>query len=818
MKLKMVNKMNNIKNKYNLLIPLILIITVFLTILLINSNKVIIAETCDTQDSYSGVCNIGPRCGVGTKCENNPPCGSKSEVPSCNMKTTEGKTLNSYAWTQIRYIRTKIVCTGGYPSGENCICDVEGTTETKKVCYCYQTIQKAERICDTNDKLQTKTGLQKDGYLVPGIAQCTGDVCGDWVTAGTVFYKVCCTPDGKVGHSGPYFVQDPYQPPEGVCIGGSKDEIMSTFTSDPNSLPNPGEPHPDCTQAKISCNVSQIGSNTIRVVASTPLTNVENTIIRIRVSSLSGECKGTNTCTKDFSGTFSGTVIANSELIQNNIVLASTTCSTNIQSITPITPPSPPPTPPATGGICSPYLFAQISKNQNFTLAESGQSITYNTSSTPPIINKGENIFMDVQLKNAGLTLKATCNYYPCKKYKRNYKITCGDNSWYQCSWSWVCLPPSMGGNGCTCTPGSEDSTCGCDEWDYDNPKTETFYNYPNCSFCPSNNPDCQNNYINVGYRIPNEKIFKYLSDLSLFGVRSESTINNNSTYLDKFDRWGRDYTNQNPALLSPQRHGEYYIDITKTSGNIYNKPDKITAKDSNDRDYYSCSVETASGIYTDSDLNQNKSEYVLWDETHSNSSNIAKGTVPLNIPKAQIRFYVSPTDVQPFINIQKPEISHPSEIKTPKRDFIVGFPFNITFGVQKFGFFGKDKGKFWLDALPSSKYDINPQSGEEKSSALITPTEAGENTYCAIHNADDERISLINPDDFSEVIGNEERACSSITVYRYLCYQGFCYECPREPTKPINGNRLNEALCKVVEPAKCKAYIGSDCKSKGRE
>lgn len=49
----------------------------------------------------------------------------------------------------------------------------------------------------------------------------------------------------------------------------------------------------------------------------------------------------------------------------------------------------------------------------------------------------------------------------------------------------------------------------------------------------------------------------------------------------------------------------------------------------------------------------------------------------------------------------------------------------------------------------------------------------------------------------------------------KYICYVGFCYECSKEPKTTGGFIDLRSGNCKVVEPAKCKANIGSDCKAK---
>ncbi len=54
--------------------------------------------------------------------------------------------------------------------------------------------------------------------------------------------------------------------------------------------------------------------------------------------------------------------------------------------------------------------------------------------------------------------------------------------------------------------------------------------------------------------------------------------------------------------------------------------------------------------------------------------------------------------------------------------------------------------------------------------------------------------------------------------VYRYICYQGFCWECPQEPQISDGRIDVRSANCQVVEPAKCQYYIRSSCQARGRE
>ncbi|MEM5855469.1 MAG: hypothetical protein QW472_04105 [Candidatus Aenigmatarchaeota archaeon] len=756
----------------------------------------IIAQTqiCDTLEDYSGVCNIGPTCGVGTKCENNPPCGSnKSTVPSCDMTTTDGKPLSTYAWTQISYTRTEIVCEKQAPVTENCICDVASAPPGKKICYCYKTIQRAERICDTNDKLQTRTGSQKDGYLVPGVAQCKGDVCGDWVTAGTVFYKVCCTPDGTVGHSGPYFVQDPYQPPEGVCIGGSQAKIMSSFTSDPGSLPNPGELHPDCRKETISCVATSTSPNTIRVAAST---TVSSGLIQIKLGNQTKECSAPS-CTVEFTNVLTAGVIIKANLIVEERLVASTTCSATT-TFGGITPPQYNGTPIIEKGICAiqPYLkIVNIGENSHSLLSYEPSELYGNK-----IFNlKNSNIIQfDFGLNNIGKSKGYTCQGYRMGNFSRGSCCTDENNTYYVCRDACVNGERAVGYDQCG----------GCKKWDCPQNdgernevgglRTTTGYDDPICGFGEGGG------YVDISLTVgPIRKRWGLL--LNTFTNYGSFRIAKSEDLFKKTFFVHLSENSSTTPSYSPERHGDYYVKVEAGANNLINVPAGLRLDDESIVCDVKCDLGNGFIYKWEADqqiINKDKSATPTIDHVryYNELIQITSTDVIANTPSAS----------SPEVQTKNNELS--GKVKTPLRNFIVGYPININYGISlgNPGVFKKDEGSFWLE-IGGEKFGeqgVQDTYGGRSSSYSFTPASAGNLGLCTVHNADDERS---NPP-------NIENACSSITVYRYLCYQGFCYECPNEPAKPINGNRLNDAGCKVVEPVKCKTYIGSDCKSKGRE
>ncbi|MEM2772667.1 MAG: hypothetical protein QXR88_02360, partial [Candidatus Pacearchaeota archaeon] len=288
---------------------------------------------------------------------------------------------------------------------------------------------------------------------------------------------------------------------------------------------------------------------------------------------------------------------------------------------------------------------------------------------------------------------------------------------------------------------------------------------------------------------------------------------------------------------FTPNRHG-YYCGLVGTVNDsyIYNKPDSYSITDNQDnpwtenentaknyRDYTSCTFYNGYNNNTTININ-NAGTYVIYNE--SNGTNLpnnlifrsmANGSVPIrgNFGKAVVKFYVNPSEVTAKLEVGKPNISHPPNLKTPSRDYIVGYAFDIIYGVEKIGRFGLDMGTFWLTGpnISTNHTPLDEGSGIQTNTYGFTPDLAGTFSFCAYHDADDEVRSIQRN---MEAWGNDEGICSSITVYRYLCYQGFCYECPNEPLgTPPN---LRSAGCKIVEPIKCKHYINSDCRSRGRE
>jgi hypothetical protein len=180
----------------------------------------------------------------------------------------------------------------------------------------------------------------------------------------------------------------------------------------------------------------------------------------------------------------------------------------------------------------------------------------------------------------------------------------------------------------------------------------------------------------------------------------------------------------------------------------------------------------------------------------------------------------VNPTDVIALnVTITSSPPTPPSgTYKTPLRQFIAGFEHIITYGVR-LGFpyiFKLDDGEAigsMTTTLTSTgtrsfsdSFPLQNTSGSSPitKTATLTPTLAGNYTVSSCHNADDERFKA----------PNNECQSTTITVYRYLCYQGFCFECPKEPQLSGIALDVKGAGCQAVEDIKCQTYINKSCEA----
>jgi hypothetical protein len=476
--------------------------------------------------------------------------------------------------------------------------------------------------------------------------------------------------------------------------------------------------------------------------------------------------------------------------------------------------PPPPPPPPASSqglkGICSPVIINKISyPNNSNQWSPAGQTSQLNSQlENSNLVKKGDTLYLDVKLENRGTTATAQCKYRTCESEE---SVTCCvryDRIYYECGTPkrprtcerWVC--------------GVRGSYKYCSGWSY---HTETISNPSVCSVNAT-----------IGVSINSLKKFLDLSWINTFFVDARSTIQNSSFTLSGLDIWASSLGwNGN---IKPQRHGYFYLDSKKTGGAVYNVPQVITRSDDSfssscstsppsligRKDYYACQECTWTGSKWSCPWSGDKSFYTVFNEPY----------FAVNVEPGRIEFYTQPSDVAPYLSVEKSQAPTPSGVKTPLRDWIAGFPFKINYGVNILGpgKFAKDIGDFWFELTgnplpftcsisPSQKTNVSDFSTRQ--TTTCTPQKAGSLTITSKHNADDEKVSI---KENNKAIGDVESTSQTITIYRYLCYQGFCWECPNEPA--LRGIYLDVkgAGCQAVEDAKCQTYINKSCKAGVRE
>lgn len=699
--------------------------------------------------------------------------------------------------------------------------------------------QETNYICSTADKLVDSRGFRLNGYLASGQLNLSLPPGSQCVAGG--FYKVCCGPDGKVVDSVEYRLSDTYDgipPPEGWCGGNTPRPLRTGGTNIPV-----GQQHPDCLQIQpsITCQVTTTTSGNVQVTASsTSITN--NEYIRIRLDSQSQSCNpGISPCTVTFSSLV-GQITARAELLnQDDIVVASTTCSINVSAPLPFIPSPSAPQVPA--GLCTVDVYARI-KNPNQWYPINGDKTA---SSTYSGFYKDSQIEIDAGTKQIGNDVKVADCYYrectqvstrhECKWNRWSYDPTVGcylgETGWLGCE-TGACYNDSKCGNG-LCPGVADDRYVDyCSSWR----SNLTSEEINNPSDCDTSKP------INFEFNLGGDNVIKQDPNGNLFSVTYRpSTINLRKSFGFpsgwSLPRWLSELNNHF-IISNPSRHG-FYNWVVTASGTVYNLPNekiisdiKEIAREASDpvapasafKDYAYCTFTNGQtvGESNDSNFANNYKVFSEKDGTNMPSNiplSLMNGTEPIRINATAIaKFYINPTDVAPITpSIGNSEnVIHPTtSIRTATRTHIVGYPFNVTFSVYKSRYFGYDSGRFWLTVNNSevASVDINESGGYQTGYYRDRAYRAGTYYFCTQHDADDEVYSYYQNGDAKGNIETSE-FCPSVTIYRYLCYQGFCYECPREPDGvPPN---LRGSGCNIVEPVKCQAYIGSDCRGKGRE
>jgi len=711
---------------------------------------------------------------------------------------------------------------------------------------CSWIISNVQKKCSYMAKSQYNDGRSTpQGYLFAGNCQCKAD---------ERLAIVCCK-DGEV-FKYDSFSRDDYTPPlEGWCSAGT-DRIVLAGSASPSVIRrglaagyyySPQFPtfntstdsRTYCSLSQISCSIIQDTPTQGRIIATTTANNG-----RIDVyigGNLLGSCNiPPSICEKTFNISSSQQSISGeAKLIVNGEIRATSTCS--LQTHTPITSCPSHQLHSVPGGLCAVQVFASI-YNPSTGVWEGENLIA---SSTYSGWTKDLQIRLDVGVKKVNNSVMvATCKYKKCSETESRdiceyiIRKDCTNpptntTEWRDCNDYWDCQIWDENEGTCVSAQckwtGNKKRVYRCKTWD-SNLTVENIYNPGNCDF--------QRGY-KFTFNLDRNNFLLFKRDLenNLFNVDHKlSTINNQ--FLDGNSDFSPQISLKDKGKeisFKPNRHG-YYCGLVGTVNDsyIYNKPDYYSITDNQDnpwtenentaknyRDYTSCTFYNGYNNNTTININ-NAGTYVIYNESNgtnlpNNLRSMANGSVPIrgNFGKAVVKFYVNPSEVTAKLEVGKPNISHPHNLKTPSRDYIVGYAFDIIYGVEKIGRFGLDMGTFWLTGpnISTNHTPLDEGPGIQTNTYGFTPDLAGTFSFCAYHDADDEVRSIQRN---MEAWGNDESICSSITVYRYLCYQGFCYECPNEPLgTPPN---LRSAGCKIVEPIKCKHYINSDCRSRGRE
>jgi hypothetical protein len=543
------------------------------------------------------------------------------------------------------------------------------------------------------------------------------------------------------------------------------------------------------------------------------------------IYSWSGACTGSSqTCQKSFSsaGTYTATVN-----VTSGSQTKSASCSVTVQSSSSNTPGG------TANGICQPYVNNRV-KFPDGSWSQEAQYLVVNNPGSNKI-SKDDLVQLDVKLSNKGQDVTAQCKYKTCTSESSASCCVYGHTEYYSCctgyeynttTQTWECV--SWG----TC------ERFVCDQWGkynyctgWSEEKTETISNPSDCTL--------KGGSVNISVFI--NQLFKFL-DIALtntFSVDSKSTITGNPAILNQLDKWASQLGYN--INIKPQRHGYFLFDSKQIGGAVYNNPNVISRSD--DSFSSACAVSPASVIgvrdYTNCQecrwtgsgwncpwSNVNKGFYTIFNESAASDPKV-NGSQPISAEPGTIKFYTRPTNVESYLNVEKSQAPTPpsDQVKTPLRDWIAGFPFKINYGVDIGpGKFAKDLGDFWFEltgeSLPftctiSPTQKTNVSDSSIRQTTTCTPQKAGDLTITSKHNADDEEVSR---NITGEAYGDEESKSQTITIYRYLCYQGFCWECPKEPQ--LQGVVLNVkgAGCQPVEDAKCQTYINKSCKAGVRE
>jgi len=713
---------------------------------------------CEGGDKRSCQTACGP--GTVNTCES---FGISS--PPCALYSTVRKPLICYD-----YLRTFIIDKG---------IDRGWRLESEYQCSTADKLQAGAReIISGTYKGQRIEGTRKDGYLAYGDGAYNENL-GYYCYSGS-FYKVCCNTDGTVAPSVAYPFQDGYWPEEGWCGGKAWKRIYSESETE---IPV-GEKHPRCEGGPVTCEVSPLNpqeGNTLKFTASTSVASPT-----FRWKNCQGFscnlCSG-STCT--INNAKAGIYQATVEVLSGSLVVASTTCYTAVGKTTYEPPESPRIECNGNFGVSAGLCDLSIS------LVATGTNIRtyYKDGEKRYAVDPDDSFQVKYYVKFSGVTRKYSCD-------KKTLYSWCDEPPFEES------YPAGCNRSGVECGYNNLGRTVFCEGI-----TTETIKNE---ALCYKNG---EKNYVNL------RGVNFSVKDPALGYTQTKSWTSN----------MRRDTSNSNIIATGT-------INVTINKKGVFEA--EISASAQNQPNFDGWSGECLNNICPQGDNNCSCTKtgtttvagqvYDVYDCTIKKETDEQTRTA-----SCKISLYSRAVDLvpQPPVVNKINQIYIPSPTKFSLKDYIAGQPYEVIGrviqnikdnfesvtnikellqgrgGYYENGVFGL-RGNVSMESILENR---NSGSGWEIRTQF-TPDKAGQYSFQTWHRGNDE--FLTPPEE-------EASGVTTITVYRYLCYNGFCWECSSEPQRIGTVLKVKEAGCRIVDDAFCK-YVGyptkGSCKGKGRE
>jgi len=775
-----------IKNKF-----LILTFLLFVLFLIFFNNKTRTqaenepSSSCigDREQGFPKICYIGARWG-----EDYGTCGTGcyQYVDSANFNAAGGNSGKSWsAWEIDKWVYE---CEVGEPlaklkEGYHCIRDPLAQGYAKY--YCFKVSSYISYLCSTADKYDpNESGTWKNGYLNCGRCSLTQN-CDYCRTP----YKVCCTIDGKVASSRSGN-EDNLPPSEGYCAGGAVSSVIlapgfvdpSLITFDPNS----GELHPACKNVLLSCKVEpstpQVGRNFEFIAYTSQDIGIPPSIEWRDCSGPNFNCNQctSNRCTINNAQAGNYKAVA---FMKDNTgkEIASTTCSVSVASQIS--------TPPKLNYECLNSFNAKAGLcNISVYLTATGTNVKIDNNNGNRVVDPDDQF--DVLYR---ISISGRDAVYQCRQ-----KIT---ESW------------------CDTPPFDEELPLGCNR---------------------DNNVPC-------GEDNEGRTVFCHYIGTTIITNPATCYLDNNRRYVNfsgnfKIENKGR-VTKSGKLNMLPWSGGPANIVAsgtipiqTEKSGIVTFEINASAQNQSNfDRKSIECLNDICDGVNGATYCNcrrigreevggifYDKYSCEIGEET-DNSNRTTKCTISLISRSVDL--------VSQVPRIEGDRSSFSKETKYKPKDYIAGFRYRIISEIiqniknnfdlgsnNKESYQGRggyyEEGTWGIRGNLSTQLTLdNKRSGGSwRAEINFNPTQAGQYSFQTWHRGDDE---------FYLPIDEETSDTLTVNVYRYLCYQGFCWECPQEPQASGTVLKVKEAGCRVVDDLLCQElgypYKGS-CKGKGRE